>query len=120
MTERKIATERSSNSDISTMRALLILAGSLFGGVCGGAITARLGTWIEDEMTEEEMDDFRWVCDRLELPVPQNPGAPGREWKIRMDQRISELPEEEADQVRAEVAEILEEHDVVDSNSAVA
>lgn len=101
------------------MRALLILAGSLFGGVCGGAISAKFGTWVQENMTEEELRDFQWACDRLELPIPQNPNDPSDEWKTRMDRRISELPDDEEREIRSEVAEILSNHDInVNAESA--
>lgn len=91
------------------MRALLAIAGFLFGGVSGSALLLKFGTWVEEKMTDEELCAFYRICERFELPVPQNPENPSTDWKKRVDQRISELPEEEQVEIRREIEDILQE-----------
>lgn len=74
------------------------------------ALMLKFGSWLEEGMTEAEQNDFRWICEHFALPMPQNPEDPSDEWMERVDQCIDDLPEEQQEEMRREVQEILSAH----------
>lgn len=91
------------------MRAILTLAGIIFGGVTGGYAGLKIGSYAEDSLTEQEEADFLWACKTLGMPVPDNPQNPSSEWRRQVAEKFDDLPEEKQREVRRRVKSLVDE-----------
>lgn len=76
------------------------LAGIILGGVIGGAAGSKVGTKVEESLSEKELDNFRWACEQLSLPFPEDYENPSPEWKRRAERSFHDLPEDEQEELR--------------------
>lgn len=89
------------------MGAWFTLAGIVLGGVTGGVTFGKLGAKIEENASEKERQNFRWACNRLGVPVPDDPNNPSSGWETQADRSFENLPEEEKEEIREVVKEEL-------------
>lgn len=89
------------------MGAWYTLAGIIFGGVTGGFIGGKIGKKVEENASEKERRNFRWACNRLGVPVPDDGDNPSSGWETQADRNFENLPEKEKEEIREVVKEEL-------------